>query len=149
MRRKEKLMNRDAVEKFICENNVLRLGLSVDDQPYIVPLNYGYKDGSFYIHCAKEGKKLEMLASNSKVCVEIDGHHELVEGDNACSYTMKFTSVIGFGKANVLTEKEDVRRGLDILMANFSDMSFTYNDKALERVVIIKVDIDEITGKSS
>lgn len=149
MRRKEKLMDKKAIEAFISEQNVLRLGLSVDGQPYVVPLNYGYKDGTFYIHCAKEGKKLEMLQANSKVCIEIDGHHELVVGENACQYTMRFTSVIGFGKASILSDKEEVRHGLDILMAQFSDLSFSYNDKALERVVIIKVNMDEMTGKSS
>jgi len=149
MRRKEKTMTTEAIEAFIKNENILRLALSVDNMPYIVPLNYGYKDKTFYIHCALEGKKLDMLEKNKKVCVEIDGSHQLVTGDEACKYTMKFTSVIGFGTAEILSSPIDVKEGLDILMAQFSDMPFTYNEKAMAKVKVIKVTIDEMTGKSS
>lgn len=149
MRRKEKAMTKEAIETFIKQENVLRLGLSADNIPYVVPLNYGYKDNTFYIHCALEGKKLEILEKNQLVCIEIDGHHRLVTDDLACKYTMKFTSVIAFGKAEILSSTDEVKEGLDVLMGQFSDRDFTYNPKAISKVKVIKVVIDEMTGKSS
>lgn len=62
---------------------------------------------------------------------------------------MKFESIIGFGQATVLTEIEEVKMGLEIIMAQFSDSKFTFNHKAMSRVDIIKIDMDEITGKKA
>lgn len=150
MRRKEKsIESMEEIELIIQSENVLRLGLCVDNQPYIVPLNYGYLDKQFFVHCAKEGRKLDMIAKNPNVCIEIERGNELVTGDVACRYTMKFESIIGFGRATVLTEIEDVKRGLEILMAQFSDSKFTFNEKAMNRVAVIRIDIDEITGKKA
>lgn len=149
MRRKEKMMNHEAIMSLVKRENVLRLGLSLDNQPYIVPLNYGFADNSFYIHCALEGKKLDYLKANNKVCIEIEGQSSLVTGDEACQYTMKFESVMGFGKAYILTGQEEVKKGLDVLMAQFSDQTFTYHEKAMSKVAIIRIDIESLTGKAS
>ncbi|MBI9013483.1 MAG: pyridoxamine 5'-phosphate oxidase family protein [Clostridiales bacterium] len=150
MRRKEKSMeSMKEIELIIQSEKVLRLGLCAENQPYIVPVNYGYLNKQFFIHCAKEGRKLDMIAKNPNVCIEIERANELVTGDVACQYTMKFESIIGFGQATILTELEDVKMGLEILMAQFSDLKFTFNEKAMSRVAIIKIDIDEITGKKA
>jgi len=150
MRRKEKsIESMKEIEDIIQSENVLRLGLCVENQPYIVPVNYGYRNKQFFIHSAKEGRKLDMIAKNPNVCIEIERGNELVIGDEACKYTMKFESLIGFGRATVLTQKEDVKMGLEILMAQFSDSKFVFNEKAMSRVSIIRIDIDEITGKKA
>ena len=53
------------------ECKILHLGLSDGDQPYVVPLNYGYllEDGklTFYLHGSTEGYKYEVLQKNRKV----------------------------------------------------------------------------------
>jgi len=150
MRRKEKsIESMKEIEHIIQSENVLRLGLCVENQPYIVPVNYGYLNKQFYIHSAKEGRKLDLIAKNPNVCIEIERDNELVIGDEACKYTMKFKSLIGFGRATVLTQKEDVKMGLEVLMAQFSDSEFVFNEKAMSRVAIIRIDINEITGKKA
>lgn len=149
MRRKEKAMTNEQIDSLLKRENVLRLGLAVDNKPYIVPLNYGYKNGVFYVHCAKEGKKIDMIKKNDLVCVEVEGASELVTGDIACKYTMNFESVIGYGQATILESKDDVKEGLDVLMAQFSDLPFTYNEKVMAKVSIIKITMDELVGKSS
>lgn len=150
MRRNErKIQSKEALEAIIKKCNVLRLGLSVDNMPYIVPLNYGYIDDVFYIHCAKEGKKLDMIRQNSQVCFEIDTDHELVKGEIACQYTMKYKSIIGYAQAEIIEESNDVRAYLDIVMQQFSDQSFTYGDGVVSRVAIIKLNVKEMIGKSS
>ncbi|MCH4890548.1 pyridoxamine 5'-phosphate oxidase family protein [Acidaminobacter sp. JC074] len=149
MRRKERKMTDQAVINLIEKQNVLRLGLSVDNKPYVVPLNYGFKDNAFYIHCAREGRKLDMIRKNPLVCVEIEGENTIVEGDIACKYTTKYSSVIGYGHAEILESLEEIKDGLDILMAQFSDRQFTYGQKVMEKIAIIKIQMDELSGKSS
>lgn len=150
MRRQErKIESKEAMEEFIRSENILRLGMSVDNMPYIVPVNYGYANETFYIHCALEGRKLDMIRKNPRVCFEIDGNHRLVTGQVACSYTMKYTSIIGYGKAEILEEHSDKVKALDVIMAQFSNQAFTYPDKAVAKVAIIKISVDEMSGKAS
>ena len=149
MRRKERKMSEEAVIELVEKENVLRLGLSVENKPYVVPLNYGFKDNTFYIHCAREGRKLDMIRENSFVCVEVEGLNEIVKGEIACQYTTKFSSVIGYGQAEILEDVDDIKEGLDVLMAQFSDKNFTYNEKILSRIAIIKIEMSELSGKSS
>lgn len=149
MRRIERVIReKDAIEKLIKENNVLRLALAVDNTPYLVPLNYGY-DGAFYMHCAKEGKKLDMIRKNSYVCFEIDSNHELVRGEKACNFTMKYQSIIGYAHAEILEDESDVEKALDVIMKQFSDQEFEYAKTVLSRVAIIKLTVTEMVGKSN
>ena len=71
------------------------------DYPYIVPLHYGYeyKEGIliFYMHCAKEGHKLDLIRSNPNVCIEIESDVELISGgDVACKYGISLPSCGSF-----------------------------------------------------
>lgn len=73
MRRIEKsIESMEEIDLIIQSENILRLGLCVENQPYIIPVNYGYLDKQFFVHCAKEGRKLDMIALNPNVCIEID-----------------------------------------------------------------------------
>ena len=69
---------------------VLHLGLAVDNEPYVVPMNYGYivEDGKLvlYLHSAVRGKKLDMMKTNPKVFFELDCDWEPFEGEKPCQY---------------------------------------------------------------
>jgi len=71
---------------------VCRLAMCDEDMPYIVPLNFGYTltDGvlTLYFHCAPEGRKVDILRRNPRVCFEMDIPRELTTGDIACAYSM-------------------------------------------------------------
>lgn len=77
----------------------MRLAMVDNDRPYVVPLNYGYtyENGTLtlYFHCAAEGRKIDILKTNSDVCFEMDGEHKLIEGKIDCAYGYSFESVIG------------------------------------------------------
>jgi nitroimidazol reductase NimA-like FMN-containing flavoprotein (pyridoxamine 5'-phosphate oxidase superfamily) len=148
MRRQEQeITDIAAIEDIIRKAQVCRLGLSENGRPYIVPLCFGYKDNTLYFHSAREGKKLDILRKNNKVCFEIDTDHELVIGKKACDCSMKYRSVIGFGRAELIEENEPKRRAFDIIMQNYSDDSFEYPEESIQNTVIIKVKIESMTGK--
>ena len=74
MRRKDReVTNIIEILQIIEKAKVLHLALFDADYPYIVPLHYGYeyKEGIliFYMHCAKEGHKLDLIRSNPNVCI--------------------------------------------------------------------------------
>lgn len=137
--------------------NIIRIGLFDKKYPYIIPLNFGYYyDKSklkleLYFHGAKTGKKLDIIKNNNKAGFEMDCSTELIKSNNPCSYTMKFESVCGNGKINILPENEKLN-GLKYIMRQYSSNNFTNNDfklKVVEKTTVFKLSVNEITGKSS
>ena len=150
MRRKEKeISDKTIMESIILRSSVCRLALSEDGRPYIVPLCFGYKDNTLYFHSAREGKKLDILRKNKRVCFEFDIDHEIVEADDACGWGMKYQSVIGFGKGSIIDDLEKKRKALDIIMQHYSRSSYEFPDSKVKKTVIIKVEIEHMTGKKS
>jgi nitroimidazol reductase NimA-like FMN-containing flavoprotein (pyridoxamine 5'-phosphate oxidase superfamily) len=148
MRRKDREINDiGTIEGIIGKGQVCRLALSENERPYIVPLCFGYEDNTLYFHSAHEGKKLDMLRKNNNVCFEIDTDYELVKGKKACDCSMKYRSVIGFGKAELVEDIESKRRALNIIMQNYLEGSFEYPEESIENTVIIRVEIESMTGK--
>ncbi|MDM8533705.1 pyridoxamine 5'-phosphate oxidase family protein [Clostridiaceae bacterium HSG29] len=151
MRRKEKkihsLVN---LEKIINEAQVLRVGMSVNDIPYIVPLNFGYKDNVFYFHCAKEGKKIDIIRKNNKVAFEMDIDNELVKNEVSCKFTVNYRSIIGTGIATIIDDKKEKIEGLNIIMKHYSNMDeFKYVDRAIDMIYVVKIEVIEMVGKQS
>ncbi len=63
---------------------------------------------------------------------------------------MNYYSVIGVGKAFIIEDLEEKKKGLDVVMAHYSDdRTFEYPESSLRQMVIIKVQIDQMTGKKS
>ena len=142
-------MDREEIESIIKKADVCRLGLSDNNIPYIVPLNFGYKENCLYFHTAKVGKKMDMIKINNMVCFELDIDHEVIRAENPCDWNMKFQSVIGYGKAFVLTDAEEKRQALDVIIEHYSGQTDEYAEKLVDRLAVIKVEIESMTGKKS
>jgi uncharacterized protein len=148
MRRKDReIKSKEDIESVIRKSLVCRLGMADENGPYIVPLSFGYADGCLFFHSAKEGRKLNMLRKNNKVCFEFDMAGEMVKGDKACDWGMKFKSVIGFGNAFIVDDTLSKKAALDVIMAHYSAGAFEYDEKKLDRTVVIKIEIESMTGK--
>ena len=113
-------MDRKIIDAIIKEAEVCRLGMVDGDTPYIVPLCFGYKDNTLYFHSATEGKKLDILKNNSNVCVEFDVNQELTSTYHPCKSTMKYRSVIGFGKASLVENPEEKQNALTVIFNHYS-----------------------------
>ena len=152
MRRKEReIKNKKEIEGIIKKALICRLGLSSNDHPYIVPLNFGYKNNILYFHCAKAGKKTDIIKKNNNVCFEIEVDAELIKGEHACiDWKMHYSCVIGFGKAFIIEDIEEKKKSLDIIMEHYTGKSkFDYTEKNIRGVGIIKVVIESMTGKKN
>jgi hypothetical protein len=152
MRRKDREITDIAeIEKILENAFVCHLGLSNDDQPYVVPMNFAYKAGFLYLHCAAQGRRLDMIRRNNKVCfqVEITPGTIIENGDQPCDWGTKFRSVIGFGKAEILESKEDKLEGLRTFMGRFSGNKFTFPEGEVMATTVIRITIEEMTGKKA
>jgi nitroimidazol reductase NimA-like FMN-containing flavoprotein (pyridoxamine 5'-phosphate oxidase superfamily) len=154
MRRKDREVT-DIEEKLgiLRRCKVLRLGLAEQNQPYIVPMNFGfdYRDGilTLYLHGAKEGKKVDILNRNRQVCFEVDGEHSLITGKDPGSYSFAYESIIGFGVGEILEKDDEKVYGLNALMKHQTgeDKEFTFSDEQLRAVNVFRIRVSSFTGK--
>ena len=150
MRRKDKEISDESdIKAVIKKSNVCRLGMVNGNKPYIVPLCFGYQDNTLYFHGSLQGRKIDLLRKNPNVCFEFDLVGETAESQNACDWSMKYQSVIGFGKAVFVEDLDERRKALTIIMGQYSDRIFEFPEHTLKVTAVIKVEIDSITGKSS
>jgi len=150
MRRNDReITDRQAMEDIILRSTVCKLAMCDQDMPYIVPLCFGFKDNTLYFHSAPEGKKIEILKKNPNVCFEFEILTQVIKSSKACKWGMKYRSVIGFGKAGFIAADDLKRNAFDIIMNQYADGPFTYEDALVKSVVIIRVDIHSMTGKQS
>ncbi|MGQ9722591.1 MAG: pyridoxamine 5'-phosphate oxidase family protein [Candidatus Jordarchaeum sp.] len=122
---------------------------SENNIPYIVPVIFGYRENCLYVHSAREGKKIDIIRKNNRVCFEFDTDVELVKSEKACNWSVRYYSVIGFGKAFLIDDIEEKRSALDIIMEHYSDDSYEYSEELVNNMIIIKIDIEYLTGKKS
>ena len=150
MRKKEKEITEvSAIEAIIKKSLVCRLALSDGNFPYIVPLCFGYRDRVLYFHGSLKGKKIDIIRKNQNICFEFDINTEIVKAEDACHWSMKYQSVIGFGKAVLLEDLDEKRKALNIIMSQYSNRTFQFNDATLKGTVVIKTEIESMTGKQS
>jgi uncharacterized protein len=151
MRRKDReITDRGEIEKILNQAEVLRLAMCDDNGPYIVAMNFAYEDGCIYLHSASEGRKIDILKKDDRVAFQTDIGAELVMYEEASRCTTKYMSVFGTGRAVLVEDKAEKTDALDKIMTRYTGKTgHTYPDKVLEMTLVIKVRIEDMTGKKS
>lgn len=151
MRRAEKeITNRREIDEILSKATVCRIGFYDQQTPYIVPMNFGYNDNCLYLHSAPQGKKIDLLKSNPLVCFEVEQNIEIINTGIPCQWSMSYSSVIGYGTANIISDTKQKQEALQILIDHYSPgSSYVFPEKKLNEVTIIKIKITQMTGKKS
>jgi len=155
MRRNDReITDKTEIIKIIEKCDVCRIALSQNNIPYIIPLNFGYEYINdkliLYFHCAKEGKKLDIIKSNPIACFEFDCLLNVIPGEKACNYSLNFESVIGMGNIIIVGdgETEEKRKALSLIMQKYApEKTFDFSESDIASVTILKLIVDEFTGK--
>ena len=130
---------------------VLRLGLAVDNEPYVVPMNYGYildgKKLTLYLHSAVRGKKIDMLRANPRVFFELDCDLVPFEGTKPCTYGLSYSSLMGRGQAVIVEDVQEKMDAMTVLMKIQTGKDFSFNEKLVGMVAVIRIDVSEYTAK--
>lgn len=120
-----------------------------DGNPYVVPMNFGYAGDHIYFHSARQGKKIDILKENPRVCVSFSTDHELrwVNEEVACSWGMKYRSVLAYGEIEFIDDYDEKVEALKSIMKNYTDHAFTFNAPAVNDVMIYRVKVDKLVGR--
>lgn len=152
MRRKERENTDQSVtDSVIARSEVCHLALADGNIPYIVAMNFGYKKGNpsqLYFHCAPAGRKLDIIRRNNIACFQFDTDHHLEKGERACDFTMKYSSVVGYGSISIVDSEEEREAGLNIIMKQYTGREgYSFNQATMSRTVILRLEISEISCK--
>jgi len=90
------------------------------------------------------------LKQNPEVCFEVEDSVEILAGDQACDWTTRYRSVVGYGEVEILSDEASKQQGLEVIMAQHGAPELIeFNSKNLGRMVILKIRITSMTGKQS
>ncbi|MBN2635628.1 MAG: pyridoxamine 5'-phosphate oxidase family protein, partial [Prolixibacteraceae bacterium] len=125
------------------------LAMAEDNIPYVLPMNFALDGDSVILHTAQSGRMWETLQKNPNVCINWTLGEELKWQDVrvGCSYRVKSKSVLVEGEAAIIDDYDEKYRLLEVLMRQYSDREFKFNEPAVKNVGIIKVHIQKMTGK--
>lgn len=154
MRRRERAVtDRNHVLEIIQSCDCCRVAFSEPDGPYIVPMNFGIESSQegqmvLYFHGASAGKKGELMQKNPCVGFEMDTGHGLVPGAQACSCSFLYQSVIGKGKIEAISNSEEKKHGLTVLMKHYMpEKEWDFPSAMLERTAVFRLDVTEWSCK--
>jgi nitroimidazol reductase NimA-like FMN-containing flavoprotein (pyridoxamine 5'-phosphate oxidase superfamily) len=146
-----KIENQQTIDEIIQKCDVCYVGMvDKDHTPYVLPFNFGYEQGVIYLHSAPEGKKVTILEHNNQVCIAFSTDHVLryQNEDVACSWSMKYRSVLAYGQVEFITDMEQKARALNVIMKKYAGKGFTYNKPALENVKVYKIMVSRFEGSA-
>ena len=150
-RREKEVTDQQDILHILDTAQVVHLGLAVDNEPYIVPMNYGYvmENGelTLYIHSSCKGKKWEMLRKNPNVFFEMECDLQPFAGDVACRYGMAYASLMGRGTAEFVEDVAEKQLALSALMKAQTGKDFSFEPKMTTIVTIVKIKASEFTAK--
>ena len=150
-KRERQITNQDHIIHILDTGKVLHLGLAVNNEPYVVPMNYGYtlQDGKLvlYLHSAVQGKKLDMIRANSRAFFEIDCDLMPFEGRLPCQYGLVYSSIMGCGEAHIVEDVEEKKKAMSVLMKTQTGKEFSFEDRLVSIVAVIRIDVEEYTAK--
>jgi len=151
-RRERQITDRAQIIDILDRCLVVHVGLVDGEEPYVVPMNYGYtmdENGTLtlYLHGAPQGRKLDVMRNNPKVFVEMECDVVPFAGDVACKYGTSYKSLMGRGKAVILDDPQEKMRALSQIMKTQTGGDFEFNERLVSVVSLIRIDVAEYTAK--
>jgi uncharacterized protein len=120
-----------------------------DNKPYMIPMNFGFCDDVIYIHGAGKGKKIGILQNNPEVCINFSIDQELryQSEEVACSWSMKYRSVLCYGKVEFIEDPEEKVAAMNQVMAQYTERSFSYNPPSIREVKVMRIKVERFEGR--
>ena len=149
MRRDDKeITSREKIDNIIMRSQVCRLAFAVENDPYMIPLSFGYDGSSIFFHTAKTGKKIDYIETNHKVCFEFEGNVRLLtDKEKACKCTFSFESVIGYGVVSELLSKDKKEYALNQIMLRYTGKKWTFEPLLFLKTRVWQISITSLSGK--
>jgi len=153
IRRKEKAIeSRDEMISILEKSKHITIAMCQNDEPYLVTLSHGYdrEKHCIYFHCAKEGKKVDILSHNNVIWGQAIEDHGYAEG--SCDHLFATTQFKG--KVKFIKDTKEKEHALRVMINSLEPdpekvIKEQITEKSLQRVNIGRIDIEYLSGKKA
>jgi nitroimidazol reductase NimA-like FMN-containing flavoprotein (pyridoxamine 5'-phosphate oxidase superfamily) len=104
---KRGVYDRELINQILDEGFVCHVGFAVDGQPFVIPTGYARADDELLIHGSQASRMLRTLSSGIEVCVTVTLIDGLVLARSAFHHSMNYRSVVVFGRATLVDDREE------------------------------------------
>ncbi len=140
--------SREEMESILREETLGYLGLSMEEMPYVVPLNYAYVEGKVLFHCALTGKKLDYLKANPRVCFTVGRQSGRVRRHpQGATCHVDNDSVICYGTARIVEDVEERRQILNTFNRRLQPGAADIALEDASKCYAVEIVVGEMTGR--
>jgi nitroimidazol reductase NimA-like FMN-containing flavoprotein (pyridoxamine 5'-phosphate oxidase superfamily) len=153
LRRMDKaLAEPSAVKAILQEAKFITLALSLNDEPYLATLSHGFDEekNRIYFHCAKEGRKIDVMRANPHVWGQalVDGGYQ----QGCCDHLYRTAQF--HGNVSFVNDALEKKHALEVLIRHLDEnpdavIAKQITAASLDRVLIGRIDIDFLSGKKA
>ena len=150
MRKKDReITDSSEIENVLKKGEIISVAMCHDDQPYVLPFNYGFLNGLVYIHSAKKGLKLDVLAKNPKVSFNVVNDIQLLPSEKPSDCSVAYSSVVGFGRVRIVDDPDEKLAALEAIMVQYfpKNNAWEYSDKIVAACTVWCIEVEHMTGK--
>mgnify|MGYP001550615326 FL=1 len=140
------------IDSLLTKATTCRLGMCADNVPYVVPMNFAHQGNTVFLHCAKKGKRYDMLKQNPKVCFEIDidgGPIASAVPQNACKSGYAYQSLIANGKVRFIDDDAEKTSALNLICKKYFDATLPMAAEGVRGTLVLAIDMEELTAKQA
>jgi len=142
------IRSRDEMESILRQETLGFLGLCRDGQPYVVPMTYAYVDGKILFHCAWEGKKLDYIRANPRVCFTVGRQFDMViRHPQGAQCAENHDSVICCGTARILEDETERWEALNAFNRAILQDAEAISLRDVSACCAVEIAVDEMTGR--
>jgi len=152
LRRSDKEWNdHDEIEQVLASVRIMTVACCLENEPYLFTVDFAWEPQArqLWFHCAAEGRKMDIIKANPRVCVTVVEDRGYVEGE--CDHA--YRSLILEGQAHIVTDLAEKRRGLELLVRKHERQPETVlgrlagDEEAVRNVAIVRITVDAMSGK--
>ncbi|HCG03663.1 MAG TPA: pyridoxamine 5'-phosphate oxidase [Desulfovibrio sp.] len=149
MRHKDReVTDAEAIWAAVAASPWMTMALCDGDEPYAVPLSFGVADGAIYFHSSRKGHKVELLRRGGTACCSFVPYAEVVrpEDGSGCKYSMRFMSVLAWGRPEELHDPAAVAVAVRALLSAVQAPDAPVNEDAVGRTAFFRLVPDRVTA---
>lgn len=147
IRRSDRLLDEERAIGLLNIGEYGFLAMSANQGGYGIPINYVFDGQNIYFHCAPEGRKLDSIATESRVTFCVVGRTKV----RPEIFSTEYESVMIFGRIEIVTDDTERMRALKLIIGKYSsdyiEAGHKYASKSFHRTTVLKLTIERISGK--
>ncbi len=153
-KREREITDKKDIESILDSCKYLHLGLSADDMPYVVTLNYGYEWDEtdehliIYLHCSNKAHLIDIISRNSNCAFSMECNVKPFFGPMPCRNGVAYESIMGAGKIKVLEDTQERIHGLiRIMKTQTGEKDHAFDERMVSIVRVLRIDVDSMRAK--